>query len=124
MPDADYLNKLDLAREFYRRIGWSFAHLRASKDLPSGDVARGVNRVWSRAMTRVTVLDVARISHVVERAGGCVAYEEASAAIEPGPVGRSKLAALHVRRVVRIDLSKGLTSASPVGLISDGETVL
>ena len=83
-----------------------------------------MNRVSSRAMTRVTVLDVARVSHVVERAGGCVAYEEASAAIEPGPVGRSKLAALHVRRVVRIDLSKGLTSASPVGLISDRETVL
>jgi hypothetical protein len=122
--DPNYLHKLDLAREFYRRIGWSFAHLRASKDLPGGEVAQGVKRVWSRAMTRVTVVDVARVSHVIEGAGGCVPYEEASAAVEPGPTGRSKLHALHVRRVVRIDLSKGLTSASPVRLVGDGEAIL
>jgi hypothetical protein len=122
--DADYLDKLDLAREIYRRIGWSFAHLRASKDLPIGQVAQGVKRVWSRAMTRVTVLDVARVSRVIEGSGGCVPYEEAGAAIEPGPVGRSKLAALHVRRVVRIDLSKGLAPESRVGLIGDGESIL
>ena len=122
--DAGYLHKLDLAREFYRRIGWSFVHLRALKDLPSGQIAQGVKRVWSRAMTRVTVLDVARVSHVIEGAGGCVPYEEASAAIGTGPTGRSKLHALHVRRVVRIDLSKGLTSASPVRLVGDGEAIL
>lgn len=122
--DGDYLQKLDLAREFYRRVGWSFVHLRASKDLPIGQVAQGVKRVWSRAMTRVTVLDVARVSHVIEGAGGCVPYEEASAAIELGPIGKSKLHALHVRRVVRIDLSKGLTSASPVRLVGDGEAIL
>jgi hypothetical protein len=122
--DADYLHKLDLAREIYRRVGWSFVHLRASKDLPIGQVAQGVKRVWSRAMTRVTVLDVARVSHVIEGAGGCVPYEEASAAIETGPAGKSKLHALHVRRVVRIDLSKGLTSASPVRLVGDGEAIL
>jgi hypothetical protein len=122
--DDDYLDKLDLAREFYRKVGWSFVHLRASKDLPIGQVAQGVKRVWSRAMTRVTVLDVARVSHVIEGAGGCVPYEEASAAIELGPIGKSKLHALHVRRVVRIDLSKGLTSASPVRLVGDGEAIL
>jgi hypothetical protein len=122
--DPDYLHKLEVAHEFYRRIGWSFVHLRASKDMPGGQVAQGVKRVWSRAMTRVTVLDVARVSHVIEGAGGCVPYGEASAAIETGPTGRSKLHALHVRRVVRIDLLKGLTSASPVTLVGDGEAIL
>ena len=122
--DFDYLQKLDVAREFYGRIGWSFAHLRASKDLPSGEVAKSVIRVFSRAMTSVTVLDVARVSHVIERAGGSVTYEEASAAIGGGPVGRSKLAALHVRRVIWIDLSKGLAPESRVGLIGDGGTIL
>jgi hypothetical protein len=122
--DPDYLHKLDVAREFYRRIGWAFAHLKASRDLPIGEVKTGVNRIFSRAMTSVTVLDVAGVSHVIERAGGCVPYEEASAAIGPGPVGRSKLAALHVRRVVRIYLSKGLTHGSPVKLIGDGASIL
>jgi hypothetical protein len=122
--EPDYLHKLDVSREFYGRIGWSFAHLRASKDLPSGEVAKSVIRIFSRAMTHVTVLDVARVSHVIERAGGSVTYEEASAAIGGGPDGRSKLAALHVRRVVRIDLSKGLAPESRVGLIGDGTTIL
>jgi hypothetical protein len=122
--DPDYLHKLELARELYRKIGWSFAHLRASKDLPSGQVAKGVNRVWSRTMTRVTVLDVARVSHVIERAGGRITYDEASAFLGHGPVGRSKLAALHVRRVVRIDLSNGLMPESSVGLVNDGGAIL
>ncbi|MGY4330229.1 hypothetical protein ACVWWG_004646 [Bradyrhizobium sp. LB7.2] len=122
--DPEYLNKLDQAREFYHRIGYGFADLRASKDLPRGEVAKGVNRVFSRAMTLVTTLDIARVSHVIERAGGSVAHEEASAAIASGGVGRSKLSALHVRRVVRIDLSKGLKPDSPVGLVGDGVTIL
>jgi hypothetical protein len=68
--------------------------------------------------------DVARVSHAIEGAGGCMPYEDASAAIGTGPAGRSKLHALHVRRVVRIDLSNGLTSTSPVRLVGDGEAVL
>jgi hypothetical protein len=122
--EADYLDKLDVAHEFYRRVGSSFVHLRASKDLPSGQVAQAVKRVWSRALTSVTVRDIARVSRVIEGAGGCVSYEEASAAIAAGPAGRSKLHALHVRRVVRIDLLNGLTPASRVRLVGDGEAIL
>lgn len=122
--EPGYLNKLNVAGEFYHRIGGGFAHLRASKDLPNGAVAKGVKRIFSRAMTHVTVLDIARVTNAIERAGGVVPYEEACAAIEAGPVGRSKLAALHVRRVVRIDLSKGLTALSAVDLIRDGAPIL
>jgi hypothetical protein len=75
-------------------------------------------------MTRVNVLDVARASHVIDRAGGRTTYDEASAALGQGPVGRSKLAALHVRRVVRIDLSNGLTPDSSVVLVNDGGAIL
>jgi hypothetical protein len=122
--EPGYLDKLNVAREFYHRIGRGFAHLRASKDLPAGAIAKGVKRIFSRAMTHVTVLDIARVINVIERAGGPVPYEEACAAIGAGAVGRSKLAALHVRRVVRIDLSKGLTSLSSVDLIRDGASIL
>jgi hypothetical protein len=122
--EPGYLNKLDQAREFYHRIGHGFVDLRASKDLPSGEIPKGVNRVFSRAMTLVTTLDIARVSHVIESAGGIVPHEEASAAIASGAVGRSKLSALHVRRIVRIDLSKGLKPESPVALVGDGEAIL
>jgi hypothetical protein len=122
--DPDYLHKLEVSHEFYRRIGSSFVHLRASRDLPSGEIKKGVNRIASRAMTRVTVLDVARVTEAIERGGGRIPYEEAAAAIEGGPVGKSKLAALHVRRVVRIDLSRALRSESQVELVSDGASIL
>ena len=115
---------LEQAREFYHRIGSRFAQLLVSKDLPQGDVAKGVKRVFSRALTSVSALDVVRVSHVIERGGGVVTHAEASAAIASGAVGRSKLSALHVRRVVRIDLSKGLRTDSPVSLMGDGGTIL
>jgi hypothetical protein len=122
--DPDYLHKLDLAREAYRRIGWSFAHLLQSKDLPSGRVAQGVDKIWSRAHTRVTMVDVARVSHVLERAGGRLPYDATASVLGSGPIGRAKLAALHVRRVVSIDLSRGLHDESIVMLVKDGGAIV
>jgi hypothetical protein len=122
--DPDYLHKLDLAREVYRRIGWSFAHLKQSKDLPSGRVAQGVDKVWSRAQTRVTMVDVGRVTHVLERAGGRLPYDETASVLGSGPIGKAKLAALHVRRVVSIDLSKGLHDDCIVVPITDRGAIL
>ncbi|WP_342738799.1 hypothetical protein [Bradyrhizobium sp. B117] len=122
--DPAYLHKLDLAREIYRSIGWSFAHLLQSKDLQSGRIALGIDKIWSRALTRVTMVDVGRVSHAIERAGGRLPYEETAWVLGSGPIGKAKLSALHVRRVVSIDLSKGLTPESIVMLIKDRGAIL
>jgi hypothetical protein len=124
LNDSAYSQKLELARQVYGKLGWSFASIVRSRDLPSNVVAKGVHKVWLRNLTHVTVLDVARVSRVIEGAGGRGAYAEVASALGPGPLGRHKLAALHVRRVVRIDLSRGLTPDSPVSLINDGGAVL
>lgn len=117
--DPDYLDKLDLARQAYSALGWSFAHLVASKDLPSGRVARGVEKVFSRAQTRVTILDIDRVSHALAQADGRLSYEDAATVLGAGPLGRAKLHALHVRRIVSIDLAAGLLPTSAVALIAD-----
>jgi hypothetical protein len=122
--DPDYLDKLEVARETYRSIGWSFAHLKQSKDLSSGRIAAGVDKIWSRAQTRVSMVDVSSVLHQLERAGGLLTYDEVAFVLGSGPIGKAKLAALHVRRVVSIDLSSGLHDDSVVVPITDGGAIL
>jgi hypothetical protein len=122
--DPDYLVKMDLARETYRRIGWPFAYLTQSKDLPVGRVAQGIEKIWGRTFTKVSMLDVSGALDALERAGGLLPYDEAAFVLGSGPIGKAKLAALHVRRVVRIDLSKGLSDESIVTPIGDRGAII
>jgi hypothetical protein len=95
-----------------------------SRDLPVHDVESGVHKIWLKNLTKVTAVDVARVSDFITRAGGCSTYTEVADDLAPGPLGRGKLAALHVRRVVRIELSKGLAADTAVTLINDGGAIL
>lgn len=124
LEDPDYRHKLDLARDVYQRLGWSFAMVVKSRDLPANDVERGVHKIWLKNLTKVTAVDVARVSGFIAREGGSADYDRVSEELGPGPLGRGKLAALHVRRVVRIDLSKGLGADTAVTLINDGGALL
>jgi hypothetical protein len=122
--DLDYQHKLNLAEEVYGRLGWSFATVVKSSDLPKAEIAKGVHKVWLKALTAVTPLDVSRASDLIDRSGGCSSYAEVARVIGSGPLGKNKLAALHVRRVVRIDLSKGIRADSTVSLMNDGGAIL
>lgn len=122
--DPEYGHKLDLAREVYGKIGWAFVKVVGSRDLPSGEVAKGVHRIWLRALTKVSAVDVASVSDFIARAGDICSYCEVAEVLGGGPLGRSKLAALHVRRVVSIDLTKGLSPGSAVRLLNDGGAIL
>jgi hypothetical protein len=124
VKDPEYLHKLGLARDLYEMLGWSFVTVVKSLDLPVNDVERGVNKIWLKNLTMVTTADVARISDFISGEGGASTYGDATEHLAPGPLGRAKLAALHVRRVVRIDLSKGLTDYSLVTLINDGGAMI
>ncbi|WP_375762579.1 hypothetical protein ACE10W_05195 [Bradyrhizobium sp. B025] len=121
--DPEYGHKVALAREVYGKIGWAFATVVGFRDLPSGEVSRGVHRIWLRALTKVSAADVAKVSDFIARAG-VRSYAEVAEILGGGPVGRSKLAALHVRRVLRIDLTKGLFPSSAVSLLDDGGVIL
>jgi hypothetical protein len=122
--DPEYGHKLNLAREVYGKIGWAFAKVVGSRDLPAGEVAKGVHRIWLRALTQVSAVDVASVSDFIARAGDVRSYCEVVEVLGGGPLGRSKLAALHVRRVVSINLTKGLSPDSAVRLLNDGGAIL
>jgi hypothetical protein len=122
--DPDYRHKLNLAEEVYRRLGWSFATVVKSRDLPKAEIAKGAHKIWLKALTAVTPLDVSRASDLIDRSGGCSSYSQVAQILGSGPLGKNKLAALHVRRVVRIDLSRGIRGDSTVSLMNDGGAIL
>lgn len=124
LKDEEYLDKLDLARELYGKFGWSFGVVIKSRDLPTNDVARGVHKIWLRSLTRITAIDVAHVSDFIGGVGGLSTYAELAEKLGPGPLGRAKLAALHVRRVVLIDLMNGLTPHTAVSLLNDGGAII
>jgi hypothetical protein len=81
--DPDYRCKLDLAREVYHRIGWSFAHLKQSKDLPSGRVAQGVDKVWSSAVFMTMVFPAHSAGAIFTAASRKGAFHGITAATTP-----------------------------------------
>ncbi|ABE40881.1 hypothetical protein RPD_3658 [Rhodopseudomonas palustris BisB5] len=124
LRDAEYRHKLELARELYGKLGWSFTTVVETPDLPTGAVAKAVHAIWTKKMTLVTSTDVGVAAGHIESRSGRSTYDEVAAALGPGPTGRAKLAALHVRRVVQIDLGRGLSGFSDVTMVDDGGAIL
>ncbi|TCU63750.1 hypothetical protein EDE08_11897 [Bradyrhizobium sp. R2.2-H] len=122
--DPDYQHKLELAKDVYGRIGYSFFTIFRSRDLPTaGDWTAG-HEVWLDRKTAVTAIDVARVVHVLTAVGGSAPYSTVAAAIAAGPAGRAALAALHVRRMVSIDLTIDIKRDPTVRLMNDGGALL
>jgi hypothetical protein len=121
--DEEYRTKLELAAEVYGRIGLGFLTIVRAFDLEQGHRATVTDIAIDR-FTCVSLSDVGRAITCIEANGGSASLEEVSASLGMGVVGKAKLSALHVRRVVSIDLRKPLQSSSPVQLISDGHAIL
>jgi hypothetical protein len=122
--DKDYRNKLRLAAKAYRQIGWHFVEIVRTRDIEADHVLVASREIVADAYTRVDSIDVARVADRIEAAGGLDAHA-ALAEVLGGPrLGRAKLAALHVRRIVSIDLSRPIRPDSAVRIIDDGGSLL
>lgn len=122
--DPDYQHKLGLAKHVFDRINYSFFTIVRSYDLPAADMWSAGHEVWLDRKTAVSAIDVARVAHVLTAAGGSAPYSNVAAAIGAGPAGRAALAALHVRRVVSIDLTMDIKRDPTVRLMNDGGALL
>ncbi|BBZ92743.1 hypothetical protein BRDID11004_63640 [Bradyrhizobium diazoefficiens] len=122
--DPDYLHKLGLATDVYDRINYAFFAIVRSRDLPTADAWSAGHDVWLDRKTAVTAIDVARVVQVLTAVGGAAPYSVVTAAIGSGPAGRAALAALHVRRVVSIDLTVDIKRDPTVHLMNDGAALL
>jgi hypothetical protein len=122
--DEEYRMKLDLAAEFYRRIGWHFVKIVRSVDLDCEHIPAAVREIFLDALTKIAMPDVSVAIDTVRSLGAAATYSRIAEQLGDGPLGRAKLAALHVRRVVSIDLGRPLSGESAVRLMEDGAAIL
>jgi hypothetical protein len=113
MEDAEYRLKLKLARKVYKALGVVFAVVKDpglfAPDLPS------VKRI---VMNRHVAIDSRDIEIAASRVqDGPVALADLAASLGPSHLGISKAFALHVRRVISVDLNDpvgGQTAVYPL----------
>ena len=122
--DKAYRSKLDLAAEVYKQLGWSFAEVIRSRDLDVAHIPMAVREIAHDASVKFDKYDVACATDLIVAEGGLGVYATIAAELGDGQLGRAKLSALHVRRVVAIDLSRPLGPDSIVRLIDDGCSIL
>lgn len=116
MQDANYRVKLRLAEEVYRKLGYVFIIATETRDLASVDLD-AVKQISMDRLTRVASVDVDRAVQCLERAGAAASLADVREALGGGHVGRAKAYALHVRRVVAIDLREPIGPESRVRLV-------
>ncbi|WFU10891.1 hypothetical protein QA646_08650 [Rhizobium sp. CB3090] len=111
--DPKYIRKLELAKEVYRRLGFEFAVIQRAEDLFEGDLGIAAS-VVSWRHTDVNQTDVWAVELALRHGGKPAA--EIVAALGDGPVGWAKLRALHVRRILAMDLTDVVSSETMVML--------
>ncbi len=110
--DDEYQNKLDLARELYRKMGMSFVTVLRSRDLECVDLQR-LEEIALDSLTSVN-------DHDIHTAGSCFGSDAKSdfgtlvEVLGGGHIGRAKAIALHVRRVISIELKLPLSQTTAV----------
>lgn len=111
--DPAYAEKLAEAAEIFRLRGAIFV-VRTRAEIIAEPLFSAVAEVQRHCRAQVTLDHALRAGHLLEKGaislGGFVRQM-------PDPHPRSAVMALMVRRLIRIDLSKGLTDASQVSLL-------
>lgn len=108
-----YLRKLEIARQVYRMKGIPFILIKRSEAILVDDL-RIASSVVSWRHTFVDQRDVWTVEKVVRQRGMMASAGELAAALAPGPFGWAKLRALHVRRIVDMDLTENVSSETQV----------
>lgn len=121
LRDPNYDLKLDLAGEVYARLGWDFAVLHQADDIerPRQRLATA-REIQRRRRVRVDTRDRFAFIGAVEREGGVAPLGAIIDALGGEPLGRAKVYAAIVRRLVHVPLDGRLTDKTPVTLVVGG----
>lgn len=114
--DPFYREKLRLARETYALMGYVFVEILRSRDIDCVNL-RNVREILLDKSTVVSALDVGRAVRHLRSVGSSGTLAGLIDALGGGSNGKATASALHVRRIVSIDLSQPLCGSSPVYLV-------
>ncbi|MGN6304197.1 MAG: hypothetical protein ACTHNH_05235 [Mesorhizobium sp.] len=116
MNDPIYREKLRLAREVYAIAGYSFIQIVRSVDIDCVD-RRIINDVLLDKRTVITASEVGRAVRYLRSQGGRGTLGGLIDVLGGGTLARAVAKALHVRRILSIDLTGPLQHSSWVWLI-------
>lgn len=114
--DQEYQKKLHHAAAVYDGLGIGFLVIVRSRDLACVDLDL-IRMVALKNFTMVTPVDVAICMRWLSSAEGVGRLDGLVMRLGGGPTGREKAMALHVRRVISVDLSQGFLPSTPVSLL-------
>jgi hypothetical protein len=113
--DAYYLQKLEMAAAIYRCLGWSIRIIE-KEEIEAKPMFGAVNTIQSYRCADVSASDILSLrSRFGQR--HALTLEDTKSFFPSGPVALASVCALIVRRVLAVDLSNGLSNATPVRLV-------
>lgn len=120
--DPEYQAKLSLAKQVYSGLGWFFREVLDTRDLANTEVRSTVNDIYFCRYTKLTPVDV-DVALNLSRAPR-LTYRRLLDALGGGKAAAAKTAALHVRRVISINLARFPTMQAHVRPLRDDRRLL
>ena len=120
--DPLYERKLELAGQVYEFINWHFVTVVRSHDIDNPRIAQSVRNICLDHDASISPSDLDRVRTVFERNPRPMLIE-LMLELGNGAASLAKCAALHVRRVISIDLSHDLRPETPIFKMPDNMAI-
>jgi hypothetical protein len=117
--DPDYQHKLELAKQVYRGIGWFFTTVVRSKHIVHSQTDLAVYRLFLKRKATISPGDLSAVRNAFG-SKETLTWKEVVHALGRGPTGVSKASAMHVRRLISVDITAPVTDNSKVVRVQDG----
>jgi hypothetical protein len=114
--DIAYSAKLELAQGIYQNLGWSFRIMERA-EIEAEPRYRAVETVQSYRRTALTTLDIMAVQKIA--GGRPITLGDLCEALGPPELGLRKSCAMAVRRIIAIELDRGLISQAVVQLLEE-----
>lgn len=116
--DPVYERKLDLARQVYEAIGWRFSRVVHPEQVPTPTISKSIREIMLDHDTSLSPADIDVVRRVMGP-NGQASLKDLSEALGVRHHGIAKCAALHVRRIVSIDLEQDMGPETTVRKMPD-----
>ncbi len=122
LKEPDYDHKLKLAEQAYHRKGLGFLTIKRTRDIDCVDF-RPIREILQHKRTVVRTADLNAAYACAGPSGSRTQAGRVVEALGGGDLGWAKLSALHVRRILSVDVTRGFLPSSPVAILDDGEAI-
>lgn len=119
IENPDYQHKLRLAEQCYQALGWFFTTVVRSSDISHPKTDPAIYRLFLKRKTTLSPGDLTAVQNAFAIEPN-VGWGEVVQALGGGPLGVRKACAMHVRRLISVDVSSAITDGSQVQRIQDG----